>query len=93
MCAHACMRACALMCDMRPNCVNSKQNIYYICLYLLLCCGQFCSVKINTTKPRGQNNADNTYVYIALAFPVANCSLDHLGNCLEDIFHYMTQSR
>ncbi len=37
--------------------------------------------------------ADDTQIYISLATPDTNRSLNQLSDCLQDIFHWMTDSK
>ena len=37
--------------------------------------------------------ADNTQIYLSLAISDTNCFLNQLGDCLHDIFHWMTESK
>ena len=36
---------------------------------------------------------DETQIYLSLATPDKNCSLSQLGDCLQNIFHWMTDSK
>ena len=37
--------------------------------------------------------ADDTQIYLSLATPDMNCSLNQLRDCLQNIFHWMTDSK
>ena len=37
--------------------------------------------------------ADDTQIYLALATPDTNCSSNQLGDCLQNVFHWTTNSK
>ena len=37
--------------------------------------------------------ADDTQIFVSLATPNTNCSLSQLGDCLQNVFHWMTNKK